>query len=57
MNETRSGQQLMMGNILQGEGLPALDYGLSVLASIVGTALLVWVCGNLLRKEAIVFGR
>jgi sodium transport system permease protein len=51
------GQQLMMGNILQGEGLPALDYGLSVLASIVGTALLVWVCGNLLRKEAIVFGR
>jgi len=51
------GQQLMMGNILQGEGLAALDYGLSVLAAIVATALCVVVCGYLLRKEAIIFGR
>lgn len=51
------GQQLMMENILKGEGLPALDYGLSALSSIVLTLLLVWVCGRLLRKEAIIFGR
>lgn len=51
------GQQLMMGNVLQGAGLPAVHFGLSVLAGVVATALSVIACGKLLEKEQIIFGR
>ncbi len=51
------GQQLMMGNVLQGSGLPALDFALSVGAGVAATALCVVACGKLLEKEQIIFGR
>ena len=51
------GQQLMMGTVLQGGGLPAVDFGLSVLAGVLVTAGCVVACGELLKRESIVFGR
>ncbi len=51
------GQQLMMGSVLQGSGLPALDYALSVGAGVFATAVCVVACGRLLEKEQIIFGR
>jgi sodium transport system permease protein len=51
------GQQLMMGAVLQGEGLPALAFALSVGSGVLGTAACVIACGALLKREAIIFGR
>jgi sodium transport system permease protein len=51
------GQQLMMGHVLQGDGLPGLDFVLSSLSCAVLTAACVLACGQLLRREQIIFGR
>ncbi len=51
------GHQLMMGHVLQGDGLAASDLLLSVSSCAVVTALCVLGCGQLLRREQIVFGR
>ena len=51
------GHQVMMDNVLAGEGLPALDYGLSTLSCVLLTAVFVWACGKLLRRESVIFGR
>ena len=39
------------------EGLPGLDYGLSTLSCVLLTAVFVWACGKLLRRESVIFGR
>ena len=51
------GHQVMMDNVLAGEGLPGLDYGLSTLSCVLLTAVFVWACGKLLRRESVIFGR
>ena len=51
------GQQLMMGHVLQGEGLAGLDFALSLTGCTALAALCVWGCGQLLKREQIVFGR
>ncbi len=51
------GQQLMMGNVLKGEGLPGMDYLLGASGCGVLAVAAVLACGVLLRREQIVFGR
>lgn len=51
------GQQLMMGHVLQGGGLPAMDLALSLVGCGVLAFGFVFACGRLLRREKIIFGR
>ena len=51
------GQQLMMGHVLQGDGLGGGDLLLSALGCLVLTIACVLGCGRLLRREQIIFGR
>ena len=51
------GQQLMMGAVLQGDGLPGLHFLLSTASCALLTVVCVLGCGRLLRREQIVFGR
>jgi hypothetical protein len=51
------GQQLLMGGVLQGEGLPAVAFALSAGSGFLATAACVLACGALLKREQIIFGR
>ena len=51
------GQQLLLGGVLEGQGLPGMGTVLGAISCGVLALMAVLACGQLLRREQIVFGR
>ncbi len=51
------GQQVLIQDAIEGEGLALADYAVTVLVAVACAGLCLWLTSHLFRRERIVFGR
>ena len=51
------GQQVLIQDAIEGEGLPLADYAVTALVAVACAGLCLWLTSYLFRRERIVFGR